>query len=112
MMLAKDVEAAERWQRRQDSYRARPGKERSPWARMSERLFTSPEQRSAARIEALKQALLRNRYSSTLKKRLKRAERLHAARCLLGWKWLYDHPEHELSPEHQDWLKWGPKQQL
>lgn len=122
--VARDHEAAERWQRREqrqdeareafgvrrarrpfnpDDYLAEGGK--AYWQ-------MSAQEKSAARIEHAKRVLKRNPTNYILKNRIRRMEKTHATRSLLGWGWLEEHPEHPLSPAHQDWLKYGPKQQL
>lgn len=77
--------------------RARRGQfGREDWYRLT------PEQRSLAKIDWCKLAIQRDRYNVALKKRLARLERLHGQRTLLGWEWLMDHPEHELSPLNKE----------
>ena len=63
------------------------------------------ELRSKRRIEVTQRQLKYDRHNLFLKKRLRRMQRTHAMRTLLGWHWLEQHPEHELSPGHGDYLR-------
>lgn len=89
---------ADRWSRRPET----TGRQKQyRWRGMDFGYGNTPEQRSAAKITRMKKLIERDRYNHILKKQLRKMEKRHALRTLLGWDWLMEHSEHELSPLHR-----------
>lgn len=66
------------------------------WYRLNE------QQRAEARIAHVRKLIARNQHAHILRQRLARMEKLHIQRCLLGYDWLMNNPDHELSPLYAD----------